>query len=98
MIVVDLGGAPPGVAAVPLIFLGFTVILLQCCAIFSTLHPGLDSCGWDPSILYITPRVWSTIVPDLGGAPLGVAAGPSIWLGFASYRCTVVLIDLPFPI
>jgi hypothetical protein len=38
------------------------------------------------------------IVLDLGGAPLGVTASPSIWLGFASYRCNVVLIDLPFPI
>jgi hypothetical protein len=98
MIVADLGGAPPSVTSVLLICLGFTVILLQCCAIFCTPHPGLDSCRRDPSILYITPRVWLMVVPDLGGTPLGVAAGPSIWLGFASYRCNVVLIDLPFPI
>jgi hypothetical protein len=58
MIVADLGGSPLGVVAVPLVCLGLTVILLQCCPIFCTPHPGLDSCRWDPSILYITPRVW----------------------------------------
>jgi hypothetical protein len=82
MIVAYLGGAPLGVTFVPLICLGFIVILLQCCAIFCTPHLGLDSCRRDPSILYITSRVWSTVVLDLGGTPLDVAAGPSILARF----------------
>jgi hypothetical protein len=42
MIVADLGGAPLGVAA------GTLILFLIC-----TLVPGLVSCGWNPSILYI---------------------------------------------
>lgn len=40
--------------------------------------------------------LWSMIVGDLGGAPLGVVAVPSISLGFRSYCFNGELIDIPF--
>jgi hypothetical protein len=56
-----------------------------------------NTAGLFRSISLLSFRVWSMMLADLGGAPLGVAAGPWNWLGFESYCCKHSSIWFPKP-